>query len=127
MLIDNCLGFCIIAISEECQILVNSELIRESNKIAATFSPIIIVNRNTSLVIHKKVKAAFDDDKIQFMLIGLISSCIMCIIITQISCYCCNRMKASQEYFSVSYAKETHPIDKEISKDDEQLSFIAKM
>ena len=109
------LGFCIIAISDECQILVNSELIRESNKIASTFSPIIIVNRNTSLAIHEEIKSAFDDDKIQFMLIGLISSCVLCIIITQISCYCCNRLKASQEYFSVSYAKEEQPDDKESS------------
>ena len=75
MLIDNCLGFCIIAISDECQILVNSELIRESHKMAATFSPIVIVNRNISIVIHEKVKAAFDDDKIQFMLIGLFQKC----------------------------------------------------
>ena len=43
MLIDNCLGFCIIAISNECQIIVNSELIRESNKIASNFSPKLLL------------------------------------------------------------------------------------
>ena len=127
MLIDNCLGFCIIAISDECQIIVNSELIRESNKIASTFSPKIIINRNTSLAILEEIKAAVNDDQIQFILIGMIVLCSLCIIITQVSCFCCNRLKASQEYVSVSYAKEKQPDEHEILKNDEQLSCIAKM
>ena len=67
MLIDNCLGFCIIAISDECQIIVNSELIRESNKTASTFLLKIIINRNSSLAILEEIKAAVNDDQIQFI------------------------------------------------------------
>ena len=61
------------------------------------------------------------------MIIGMIILCVLCIIIRQVSCFCSNRLKASQEYVSVSYAKEKQPDEHEILKNDEQLSFIAKM
>lgn len=125
MLIDNCLGFCIIAISDECQIIVNSELIRESNKIASSFSPKIIINRNASLSIVEEIKASVNDDQIQFLLIGFILLFLVCIVITQISCFCCNQLKSSQEI--VSYAKVEQPTDQENVKEEEHLSFIAKM
>ena len=55
-----------------CQIVVNSELIRESNKIAIPFDPTIISKRNSSLFIPEMIKSEFDTDKIQFSMIGVI-------------------------------------------------------
>ena len=114
-----------IAISDECQIIVNSELIRESNKIASSFSPKIIINRNASLSIVEEIKASVNDDQIQFLLIGFILLFLVCIVITQISCFCCNQLKSSQEI--VSYAKVEQPTERENVKEEEHLSFIAKM
>ena len=125
MLIDNCLGFFIIAISDECQIIVNSELIRESNKITLSVHPKIIINCNTSLSIVEEIKASVNDDQIQFLLIGFILLFLVCIVITQISCFCCNQLKSSQE--CVSYAKVKQPDENDSLKNEEQLSFIAKM
>ena len=123
MLIDNCLGFCIIAVSDECQIIVNSELIRESNKIASSFIPKTIINRNASLSVIEEIKAAVDDDQIQFLLIGLILLGLVCIVITQISCFCCNRWKISQ----VAYGQVAKSSDQIVEKQEEQLNFISKM
>ena len=123
MLIDNCVGFCIIAVSDECQIIVNSELLRVSNKIASSFIPKTIINRNASLSVIEEIKAAVDDDQIQFLLIGLILLCLVCIVITQISCFCCNRLKISQ----VAYGQVAQSSDQETVKQEEQLNFISKM
>ena len=123
MLIDNCLGFCIIAISDECQIIVNFELIRESNKIASSFIPKTIINRNTSLSVIEEIKASVDDDQIQFLLIGFILLFLVCIVITQISCFCCNRLKLSQ----VTYGQVEQLNDQETVRQEEKLSFISKM
>ena len=122
MLIANCLGFCAIAVSDECQIIVNSELIRESNKIAASFVPKTIINRNASLLMIEEIKTAIEEDQIQFLLIGLILLGLICMVITQISCFCCNRWKM------VSYGQVSKNEDQIVEKqEEEQLNFISKM
>ena len=127
MLIENCYGLCIIALSDECQIVVNSELIRESNKIAVTFSPTNIINRNISLFIPEKIKSEFNTDKIQFSMISLICLFILCIIIAQISCFCCNKIRTTKDPSCVVETKQTQLTNNENGNEDEQLNFIAKI
>ena len=66
-----------------------------------------------------------NDDQIQFLLIGVILLFLLCMVVTQISCFCCNRLRSSQE--KVSYAKVAQPTEREKVQEEEQLSFIAKM
>ena len=127
MLIENCFGLCIIALSEECQIVVNSELIRESNKIAITFAPTIVINRNRSLFIPEMIKSEFDTDKIQFSMIGVICLTLLLVVIAQITCLCCNKIKTNQNHLNVFKPKETQLTNSKKGSEDEHLNFIAKI
>ena len=127
MLIENCFGLCIFALSEDCQIVVNAELIRESNKIAITFAPTIIINRNNSLFIPEMIKSEFDTDKIQFSMIGVICLSLLIVVIAQISCLCCNKIRTTQDYLNVVKPKQTQLAKSEEGNENEQLNFIAKI
>ena len=124
MLIEHCFGLCIIALSEECQIVVNSELIRESNKIAVTFAPTIVINRNRSLFVSEMVKSEFDNDEIQFSMIGVICLTLLFVVIAQVTCLCCNKIKTNQNQLNVLKPKETNS---KRGSEDEHLNFIAKL
>ena len=120
MLIDNCLGFCVFAVSDECQIIVNSELIRESNKIAASFAPKTILNRNSSLIMIPSVEKNMSEDEIQYVLIAFVSLGLIGILIIQISCICCNCKK------KIAYGPVSNKEDIINQKEGEELNFISK-
>ena len=60
-------------------------------------------------------------------MIGLICLSVFFIIIAQISCFCWNRIRTSNDYTRVVKTKRTQPTDNENENEDEQLNFIAKL
>ena len=60
-------------------------------------------------------------------LIGLICLFVLFIIIAQISYFCFNKIRTTNDYSSVVKTKQTQPTNSENGNEDEQLNFIAKI
>ena len=115
--INSCKGFCVIACSAECLVLINSQLMRNQIKSLSTFDPFVILNRNESLInVFEKQGVINLREVLQFLLILLIL--VVVFIYGILKCYvknfCCNKM----------IQKNTNV---ELTENEEvQMSFISK-
>ena len=73
------------------------------------------------------IKSEFDTDRIQFSMIGVICLTLLLVVIAQITCLCCNKIKTNQNHLNVFKPKETQLTNSKEGSEDEHLNFIAKI
>ena len=90
-LISNCNGLCVVAIASECKVLVSSEIIKGKTKLIRTFKPVLVLNRNVSIIQDFTVKAMELLDMIQFIIIGVVLCIMIFILMCGVHFFCCNK------------------------------------
>ena len=60
-------------------------------------------------------------------MIGVICLSVLLVVIAQIYCFCCNKIRTTNDYFNVVKPKQTQLTNSEEGDENEQLNFIAKI
>ena len=121
-LINKCNGLCVIAIASECRVLVSSDIIKRKTKLITTFKPVLVLNRNISIIQDYKIKPMETLDIIQFAIIGVVICGMILIMMCGAYFYCCNKNVINNKMRVNNEEKVEF-----IKKQTEEMTFIGKI